>query len=70
MGHQEHAAVPPVADRLDQPEQLGLAGHVHAGARLVEHQQVGLAQQGLGQEHAFQLAGQNRQVDVVQHPAA
>ena len=36
--------------------QLGLTGDVHALHRFVEHQQLRLAQQGAGQQHALHFA--------------
>src|SRR6185437_4101762 len=43
--HQQHAAAPRVTQAPDEGEELGLAGDVDALHRLVEHQQLGLAQQ-------------------------
>ena len=51
------STVPPFADELAQ--RLGerlLAGRVHPGGRLVEHQQLGLAGQGAGDQGALLLA--------------
>src|SRR6185437_1962239 len=43
--YQQHAAAPRVTQAPDEGEELGLAGDVDALHRLVEHQQLGLAQQ-------------------------
>ena len=48
-----------VADRLDQVVERDLAGEVDPLHRFVQHQQVGLAGDGAGQQRALELtAGQ------------
>ncbi|MNC24500.1 hypothetical protein D3C75_725550 [compost metagenome] len=59
MGDHQHAAAVAVAQAGNEVVQLGLADHVYALHRLVEHQQLGFAQQGAGQQHALHLAAGN-----------
>ena len=75
--HQEDPATAPVADIGDEPVEIALAGEVHPGQRLVEHQEPGLAQQGPREQHALHLSAgdlgqriaENRiGADLVEHP--
>ena len=59
VGHHEHAAAAPAPDLGDKLEQLGLTGHIDALDRLVEDQEVGLAQEGAGEQHAPELTAGN-----------
>jgi len=52
---QEDSAAAPVADIGDEPVEVALAGDIHPGQRLVEHQEPGLAQQGPREQHALHL---------------
>src|SRR3990167_8074352 len=65
----QHAATMAVAQLGDQAVQLGLAADVDALHRLVEHQQLRLAQQGAGQQHALQFAAGNALQGAVDHLA-
>ena len=58
--HHEHAAAAPVANPGDQIVDLALPGDVDALDRLVEHQEIGLAQERAGEQHALQLAARDR----------
>src|SRR6185437_13479163 len=52
---QEHAATARITQAADEREELGLPRDVDALHRLVEHQQLRLAQQRAGKQHALQL---------------
>jgi hypothetical protein len=76
MRHQQHAAVVAIADVADDAIEIGLAGDVHSGKRLVEHQQVRVSQQRPGEQNSMQLTARNvrkrrihdlRRTDVVEH---
>src|SRR3990167_6935978 len=56
VGHHQHAAAMTVTQLGDQAVHLGLAGHIDALYRLIQHQQFWLAQQGTCQQHALQFA--------------
>ena len=56
MGDDQHAATAPIAQVVDQPVHGQLAGEVHLLDRLVEHQQVGVAQERSGEQDAPELA--------------
>ncbi|VFT48114.1 Uncharacterised protein [Pseudomonas aeruginosa] len=67
VGDHQHTAAVAVAQFADEAVEFGLAGDVDALHRLVEHQQLGLAQQGAGQQHALQFATGNALQRALQH---
>lgn len=48
VGDQQHAAASPVADQADQTIEFGSAGDIDRRHRLVEDEQIGIAQQRPG----------------------
>ncbi len=67
VGDHQHTAAVAVAQHTDQPVQLGLAGDVDALHRFVEYQQLRLAQQRAGEQHALHLAAGNLLQRAVDH---
>jgi hypothetical protein len=70
VAHHEDAAAVALADGGNQFVQLHLAMEIHGLHGFIQHQQLRLAQQGAGQQHALQFAaGQVRHpcVDEVGH---
>ena len=54
--HHQYPQIAALAQVPDEIVDLALAGDVDALHRLVEHQEIGLAQERPGQQHAAQLA--------------
>ncbi len=66
VGNQKDATAPLVPDAPDQTVEVGLAAHVHALHRFVQHQQVGLTQKRPRQQDPLQLPARNVPKGAVQ----
>ena len=53
--HQQYRTLQLIAQFTDQLVHAYLTTHINAGGRLIEHQQIRLAERGARQQHAFQF---------------
>ena len=69
VADQQHADAALLSQPADQRVELGLADVIDTAHRLVEHQQMRLAQQRSGEEHTLQLAARKR-IDLLARRSA